>query len=265
LKVEAVLDGNLQRAGDRIRVTARLVSVSDGATLWAETFDEKFTDLFNVEDRLAGKLAGALAPRLSGEEKSRFARRETENPEAFQAYLKGRYFWSRWSADGLRKAIEYFEQARAIDPNYALAYSGLADAYNLLGYRGYLPPREAFPKSEAAALKALQLDDQLGEAHLSLAKTRFFYDWDWPGFERELRRALDLSPNFADTHGMQATYLLAMGRFDESLAERKRALELDPLSPLFTTTVGWSYFYARRYDEAVEWYQKALELDPNFG
>jgi len=164
----------------------------------------------------------------------------------------------------LRKSIEYFEQSIEKDPHYALAYAGLSDSHNLLGYLGIAPPKEAFPRSEAAAVKALELDDSLSEAHLSLAKVKLFYDWDGPGFESEVKRSLDLDSNYADAHGMYGTYLLAIGRFNESIAERKRALELDPLSPLGNTSVGWSYFYARRYEDAIEWYKKALELDPNF-
>ncbi len=264
LKVEAVLDGNFHRVGDRVRVTARLTSASDGATLWTGQFDEPFTDLLTIEDKLATRLASALTLQLTNEEQRRLARHNTTNPDAYQAYLKGRFFWQRWNEEGLKKAIEYFEQAIAADPKYAAAYSGLADAWSLLGYQNFVPPREAFPKSEAAARQALKLDDTLGEAHLSLAKTKFFYDWDFPGFERELQRALELSPNFADTHGMNGTYLTAIGKFDEAIAERKRALELNPLSPLYNVMVGWPYFYARRYDEAIEWYKRALELDPNF-
>lgn len=264
LKVDAVLDGHIQRAGERVRVTVRLVNISDGATIWAETLDERFTDLFTVEDRLSEKLVAAFALKLSPAERQLLARRYTANGEAYQAYLRGRYFWSKWTKPSLEKAIEAFEQALKADPEYAPAHSGVADAWNLLGYLGFLPAREAFPKSEAAALRALQLDDTLGEAHLSLAKTKLFYTWDWPACEREINRALELSPNFADTHGMNGAYLTAMGRFDEALVARQCALELDPTSPLFTTMVGWVYFYQHRYDQAIAWYRKALELDPNF-
>ena len=264
LQVDAVLDGNVQRLADRIRVTVRLVSTKDGATLWADKFDEKFTDLFAVEDKLSERLANTLALQLTGEEKQLLAKRYTENVEAYQAYLKGRFFWSKWTKESLLKALAAFEQALQLDPNYAPAHAGVADAHNLLGYLVFVPPREAFPKSEAAAREALRLDDKLGEAHLSLAKTKFFYDWDWPGFEREIQRALELSPNFADVHSMHGTYLMAMGKFDEALAERKRGLELDPLSPFFHVNVGWSYFYKHEYDQAIEWYKKALELDPHY-
>jgi len=264
LGVDTVLDGSVQRSGDTIRVTVRLVRVSDGVPLWADKFDETFTNIFSVQDSISERMASALTLNLSGDEKKRLTRRYTENVEAYQAYLKGRYYWNKWNGEGLRKSIEYFEQSIAKDPHYALAYAGLSDSHNLLGYLGIAPPKEAFPRSEAAALKALEMDDSLGEAHLSLAKVKLFYDWDGPKFESEVKRSLDLDSNYADAHGMYGTYLLAIGRFNESIAERKRALELDPLSPLGNTSVGWSYFYARRYEDAIEWYKKALELNPNF-
>lgn len=264
LKVDVVLDGNLQRVGERIRLTVRLLNTSDGTPVWAETFDEKFTDLFTVEDKLSEKLTRALALKLSPAEQQLLARRYTENTEAFQAYLKGRYFWTRWTRAGLQKAIEYFEQAIKVDPNYAPAYAGLADSYHLLGYLGFVPPREAYPKSVAAAKQALQLDNALGEAHLSLAKTKFFYEWDLPGAKRETERALELSSNYADAHCMYATYWQAVGQSAEAIAERKRAVDLDPVTPFTVNAVGWSYFYGRQYDSAIEWYKKALELDSNF-
>lgn len=264
LKVEAVLEGNLQRLGDHLRVTVRLVRVSDGEQLWADKFDQQFTDIFRVQDAMAEKLAAALALELTSEETRRLTKRGTESTEAFQAYIKGRYFLNRWSKVNLEKAIEYFEQALKADPNYALAHSGLADSYHLLGYLGFSLPREVYPKAEVAALKALKLDDALSEAHLSLAKQKLFYDWDWPGFEREVKRALDLDPNSADAHSIYAVYFIALGKFDEAIAKRKIALDLDPLSPLHTTAMGWPYYHAHRFDEAIPWYQKGLELDPNF-
>jgi TolB-like protein/Tfp pilus assembly protein PilF len=262
--VESVLDGSIQKSGDKVRVTVRLVRVSDGASLWAATFDESFTNIFAVQDSISERMADALALRMTGEERKLLSKRHTENTEAYQAYLKGRYYWGKWSGAGLQKAIEYFRQAVEIDPHYALAYSGLADCYSLLGYLNIRPPKEAFPKSEEAARKALDMDDALGEAYLSLAKVLLFYDWDGPRFETEMKRALDLNPNYPDTHSMYGTYLTAVGRFDDAVQARKRAQKLDPLSPFYTATVGWPYFYARQYDRAIEWYQKALELEPNF-
>lgn len=265
LGVESVLDGSIQRAGDQVRITVRLVRVSDGASLWADTFDESFTNIFSVQDSISQRMADVLAPKLTGEEKKLLAKRYTENTDAYQAYLKGRFYWSKWNGAALLKSIDYFQQAIEKDPNYALAYSGLADAYNLLGYLSVWAPKEAFPKSEEAARKALAMDDALSEAHLSLAKVKLFYDWNWPGFESEMKRSLELDPNYADAHGMYGTYLIAMGKFDEAIRERKRSQELDPISAFQTVSLAWPYFYAHRYDEAIEWYKKAIELDPNFG
>jgi DNA-binding winged helix-turn-helix (wHTH) protein/TolB-like protein len=264
LKVDAVLDGHLQRVGERVRLTVRLLNTSDGTPVWGETFDEKFTDLFSVEDKLSEKLATALALKLSPTDRQLLARRYTENTEAFQAYVKGRYFWYRWTQTGLQKAIEYFEQAIKIDPNYAPAYAGLSDSYHLLGYLGHVPPREAYPKAVEAAKHALQLDGALGEAHLSLAKTKFFYEWDLPATKRAVERALELSPNYSDAHGLYGTYWQALGQSAQAIAERKRAVDLDPVTPFTVNAVGWSYFYGRQYDQAIEWYKKALELDSNF-
>ena len=264
-RVDAVLDASLERDGNWLRVTARLLSVSDERTLWTYQCEEEYcASLFAMQDAISEKVGAALLTQLTGAEQSRLRKHYTENRAAYQFYLKGRYFLTKWTEPSIRQAIESFEQARAADANYALAYVGLADAWTLLGYQNYELPRDAFPQAEAAARAALKLDDALGEAHLSLAKIRLFYDWDWPGCERELQRALELNPNYPDVYGMKGTYLTALGKFDEASAARKRALEFDPLSPLATVQVGWPYFYARRYDEAIAWYRKALELDPNF-
>jgi DNA-binding winged helix-turn-helix (wHTH) protein/TolB-like protein/Flp pilus assembly protein TadD len=264
LGVATVLDGSIQRIGDRLRITVRLMRVSDGAPLWADQYDEHFTSIFDVQDSISQRMADALALRLTGDEQKRLTRRYTENPAAYEAYLKGRYYWARWNGEALTKSLGYFEQAINADPQYALAYAGLADSYNVLGYLGIAPAKEAYPKCEAAARQALALDDSLSEAHLMLAKVKLFYDWDRSGFESEIARALALDPNDADAHSTRGTYLQTVGRFDEAISERKRGHELDPLSPLLTTGVAWAYYYARRYDEAIEWYKKSIELDPNF-
>jgi tetratricopeptide (TPR) repeat protein len=245
-------------------VTVRLVRVSDGASLWADTFDESFTNIFGVQDSISERIARALELKLTGEEKKLLVKRHTENAKAYQAYLKGRFYWSKWRPAALKKAIEHFEQALNEDPSFALAYSGLADSYHLLGYLGASPPKEVYPKSEETALKALAIDESLGEAHLSLAKKKLFYDWDLPGTEREVKRAFDLNPNISDAHSFYGAYLLALGKFDEALRERKRAEELDPVTPLAVNSVGWVYYYSKRYDLAIEEYKRALDLDPNF-
>lgn len=264
LKVDAVITGRVARQSGMLIVQADLVNVADGAQIWGGRFNRKLADILAVQEEIAQQISENLRLRLSGAEQKLLATRHTTSPDAYELYLKGRFFWGKWTNDSLKKAGSSFEQALKLDPNYAPAHSGLADTYNLLGYLGFMPPREAFPKSEAAARQALKLDDALGEAYLSLAKTKFFYDWDWPGFEREIKRALELNPNYPDVHSMNGTYLSAMGKHDESFAARKHALELDPLSPLFATGIGWTFFYQRRYEQAIEWYKRALEVEPNF-
>ena len=263
LKVDAVLDGSIQRAGEQVRVTAQLVDARDGKPLWADTFDEKFTNIFGLQDRVAAQVARALTPDLTGEEQHSLAKHYTDSPEAFQAYVKGRYFWNKRTPDSLKKAVEYFEQATAADPNYALAYAGLADAYALLSTYDVLPTKEVYPKVKAAATKALELDEALAEAHTSLAPVKQ-YEWDWAGEERALRRAIELNPNYATAHHWLSNFLLDMGRFDEAISEIKRAQEIDPLSLPINTDVGATYLFARRYDEALAHLEKALELDPNY-
>jgi TolB-like protein/DNA-binding winged helix-turn-helix (wHTH) protein/Tfp pilus assembly protein PilF len=264
LQVEAVLEGSIQRAGDQVRVTVQLVSVKNGAPIWAGKFDDRFVDIFAVQDSISEQVTRALALQLTGEERRLLAKRYTENTEAYQAYLRGRFHWSKWNRESLHKAIESFEQALAKDKDYALAYAGIADAYGVLGYLTILPPKEAYPKSKEAALKAVELDPTIGESYSALAQSKLFHEWDFAGAEKEIRRAIELSPNFADAHGVYGAYLTAVGKFGEALAERKRALELDPITPFTVNAVGWVYFYKRDYDAAIEWYKKAIDLDANF-
>jgi DNA-binding winged helix-turn-helix (wHTH) protein/TolB-like protein len=258
LRVESVLDGNIQRAGDRIRVSVRLVRVGDGKQLWAEAFDESFKDIFAVQDSISERVAGALALKLTGEERERLAKRHTKNSEAYQLYLRGRYFWNRGTEEGLRKAIEHFLQALEKDPDYALAYTGLADSYALLGVYGLIPMRESHPKAREAATRALEFDEKLGEAHASLAAVLIDYYWDWAGAERHLERALELNPNYATAHSMYANYLKAFGRFGEAIEEAKRAQGLDPVSPSSNLTLATTYYFARQYDQAIEQSQGAV-------
>lgn len=260
LKVEAVLDGNIQRIGDHLRLTAQLIGVRDGAPLWSGKFDERFNNVFAAQDLISERVAEALALRLTGEQRESLRKRYTDNIEAYQAYSSGRYFWDKRSGEGVRKATEYFQQAINLDPNYALAYAGLADCY-ISGHLG-LPPREGYAKAEAEAMKALQLDDTLAEAHNSLAITRFFV-WDWPGAEREYRRAIELDPNCAAAHEWYAFYLETVGRMDEGFSEIHRALALNPLSLTINTGLGRMYYSNRQYDQAIAQYRKTLELDPN--
>jgi len=264
-RVDAVLDGNIQRSGETMRVTVRLVRVADGREIWAERFDEKLTDIFSVQDSVSSKVSGLLAVTLTGDEKEQLTKRQTGDVEAYQLYLIGRYHLNRLTDDGFRKGRDYFQQAIDKDPNYALAYAGLADAYNRLSGFNAISPKEGFAKAKAAAMKALELDDKLAEAHTMLGVVNFFYDWDWAGAETEFRRAIEINPDYSDAHQMYSYHLSAMGRFDEGVGEMRRAQELDPVSLEKNVGIGEALYYQRRYDEAIEQYQRVLEMDPNSG
>lgn len=265
LRVVAVLEGSIQRDGDRIRVTVQLVNVADEAPLWAEKFEVEFRDLFTVEDSISEQVAAALILKLSSEERQRLTKHYTENIAAYRLYLKGRYYWNKRAGEGMKKAIWHFQQAIETDPGYALALAGLADCYNLASYYSELPPKESFSRAKAAAIKALEIDDQLAEAHASLAFARAWHDWDFPGAESAFQRALELNPNYATGRHWYALYLMVMGRTAEAGAEVRRAQELDPLSLAINRDVGWVYHLgARQYDQAIEQYLNTLELDPGF-
>lgn len=264
LKVDAVLDGSIQRSGDRVRVTARLVGVEDGAPLWAETFNEKLTDIFAVQDSISERVTATLAVKLIGQERELMAKRYTENTEAYQEYLTGRYLWNHRTEPALKKSIEHFQRAVEMDPQYALAYVGLADSHGALLSWSNVLPDESFPKAKTAALKALELDDRLAEAHAALAQIKLYYEWDWAGGERECKRAIELNPNYATAHQYYAKYLYLTGRFDEALAEVRAAQRLDPLSIIIRTDEGQILYFARRYDEAIERLRETLEMDPHF-
>jgi DNA-binding winged helix-turn-helix (wHTH) protein/Flp pilus assembly protein TadD len=261
LKVDALLDGSIQRARQRIRVTAQLVDTRDGATLWAENFDAKLVDIFSLEDSLSDQVVRALSLKLTGEERKHLVKRHTESAEAYQAYLKGRYFWNKRTAEGFKRGVEYFEHAIGLDPNYALAYTGLADCYQLLSGYFALPSREANPKAKAALLKTLQLDDTLAEAHASLAHLRA-REWNWPEAENEFKRAIELNRNYVTAHHWYSTYLRMLGRFGEAWAEIKIAEELDPVSLSINTSVGTLLYLIGQYDQALEQLWATVELDP---
>jgi TolB-like protein/Tfp pilus assembly protein PilF len=264
LGVRAVLKGRVLQRGDDLEISAELVDARDNSHIWGQQYSRKASDIFALQGDLAKEMTSMLRMRLTGEDEKRMAKSYTANPEAYQDYLKGRYWWNKRSEDGVRKGIDYFQQAIAKDPAYALAYDGLADGYSVLGNYGYVPPKEAYPRAKEAVLKALQLDDTLAEAHTSLAFVMTDYDWDWPGAEREFQRAIGLNPNYAYAHALYAYHLYRIGQFDKAIAESKRALELDPLSLIGNRILGQSYYYARKYDQAIEQYRKTLELDPNF-
>jgi DNA-binding winged helix-turn-helix (wHTH) protein/TolB-like protein/tetratricopeptide (TPR) repeat protein len=261
LRVDSVLDGNIQKVGDQLRLTARLVRVSDGSTIWADKFDTQFTNILSVQDDISEKVARALAPKLSGEEKQGLSKRYTDNVEAYQLYLQGRYHWSTLRNDDITSSINYYRAALEKDPNYALAYSGMADSYTLIGIYGTLPAREAGSKALEAARKAVELDDQLAQAHIALGVAKMFYDWDWDGARRELERGIQLNPN-TDGHTPYGYYLYANGRSEQALAELKRASELAPTWKSASEDVWWMLYAARQYDEAAEQCQRAIKLDP---
>jgi DNA-binding winged helix-turn-helix (wHTH) protein/tetratricopeptide (TPR) repeat protein len=264
LSVDALLDGGYQRYGEQIRVSVQLIRVKDAVTLWAAKFDESFRDIFAIQDSISEQIARALELKLSGEERRQLRKNYTDDPEALQAYIKGRYFWNKRTAQNLRKGIEYAYQAIEIDPAYAPAYVGLADCYNLLAGHGGLPPLETFPKAKAAALRALEIDETLSEAYSSLGFVHYRFDWNWSAAEENFRRSIELKPNYPTAHHWYGESLLAQGRFEESIAEMKRALELDPLSLPINTDLAQSFFFSRRYDLCEEQMRKTLEMDQNF-
>jgi serine/threonine protein kinase/TolB-like protein/Flp pilus assembly protein TadD len=265
LRVDLVLEGSIQRANERVRVTVQLVSAETGAALWGARFDEPLNDILAVQDSIAERVATALVPKLSPDEHRRLAGRGTDDVAAHQACLKGRYYLNRRTHDAIGKAVEQFEQAVARDPHYALAYAGLADCHTLLGSAGYeANAREAMDQARAAAVKAVALDDELAEAHAALALVRFRLDWQWVEAEREFTRAIQLNPGFATAHHLFALYLAAMGRTADARAAIQRARELDPLSLIINAASGRILHFARAYNEAVKECQATLALDADF-
>ena len=264
LRVNTVLEGNVERSGNHIRLTTRLINVADGASLWAETFDEKFTDVFALQDAISEKVAAALAVQLSGEEQKRLAQKDTDNIEAYELFLTGRYHFAKLIPAELRASIGFFEQAIALDPGYAQAYYGLAEANRSLSISADVPSGECLPKAENAARKAIVLDDGLAEAHASLGFCLCWYDWNWKGAEEEVERAIALNPNSAFARFVHAHILSDQGRHEEALAEVRRVRELDPVFLLFRAVEGMFYFHARRNRDAIVSLQNALELDQNF-
>lgn len=262
--VDAVLDGSIQRAGDRVRVTAQLIRVADGMQLWANTFDEEFTNLFAVEDAVSARVASSIRLELTGEQKERLARRPTTSSEAYQSYLRGRYFWNERTGEGLKRGLDYFRKAIDLDPTYAEAYAGIADSYAMLGLYTVLPPNEAFPKAKAAASEALELDSALAQAHATLGFVHFYYDWDGAAAEKEFATALQENPNYAMAHSWRGFNLAVLGRFSEAMTEAKLAQEADPLSAIVGTNAAWVCFLARQSDRAVGILSKVIEIDPNF-
>jgi TolB-like protein/Tfp pilus assembly protein PilF len=264
LGVGNVLEGSVQKSGDAVRVNVQLINALNDAHLWSDIYDRKLTDIFAVESDIAKTIADTLQAKLTGAEKQLIAAQPTSDTTAYELYLKGRLLWEKRGGDNLRQAIALYEQAIARDPNYALAYAGLAEAYVLLPLYTATAPRDAFPKAKAAVLKALELDDKLAEAHTGFAQV-LYDNLDMAGSIAEFQRAIALNPNYASAHEWYGNGpLTALGRFDQAIAEGKRAIELDPLSPVINSDLGQNLIMARRYDEAVGQLRKTLEIEPTF-
>ena len=265
LGVANILEGSVQKSQDQVRVNVQLINAATDAHLWADSFDRKLIDIFAVESEIAAKVADILKAKLTGAEQHAISMQPTRNTEAYQLYLKGRYFWNKRTGPDLQKAIDYFKQAIEKDPSYALAYVGLGDSYILLSGFGAAPPQNSFPLAEAAAKKALEIDDNLAEAHTTLGFILCVHHLNFADSIREFERAIALNPNYATAHHWFGDGpLLAVGQFDRAIAEGKRAVELDPLSVIITADLGADFLVARRYDEAIDQFHKAIDLDPRF-
>ena len=264
LHVRAILTGRLIQAGDELLISVNLEDVENSRQIWGEQYNRKLSSLVSVQQEIAADIYGQLRPKLEGEERKLLSKRPTENVEAYQLYLQGLFYWNKWTQADFKKAADYFTQAVQKDPRYALSYAGLADTYSLLGDAGYLPPSEAWPKAKAAAMQALEIDDTLAEAHTSLGLVKEHFEWDWKGAEQEFKRAIELNPNSATAHHWYGDYLANMGRSEEGLRETRKAQELDPLSLIINTSLGWQLYLARQNDQAVEQLRKVLDIDAKF-
>jgi len=265
LNVRAVVTGRMHLLGDLLVVSAELVDVEQHAQVWGEQYRHKHEDIFTLQERISQEITAKLRLRLSGEDRKRLRKRPTENTEAYDLYLKGRYYLNKRTTDWIRKGVEHFQRAIDIDPSYALAHAGLADAYAFLASStGEQPPTEFYPKAEAAALRALEIDDTLAEAHSSLGFYRLLYEYDFEGAGQAFARAVGLNPNYANAHDGQSFYFKATRRHDEAVRACRRAQQLDPLSLFANVSLGWAFYFARQYETALEHARKALELDPQF-
>jgi serine/threonine protein kinase/Tfp pilus assembly protein PilF len=264
LGVRSLLSGRVLHRADTLAVRVELVSTEDGSVLWSENYQRKWSDILIIEEEIAVEISERLRIRIKGEDIEKLHRRASENTEAYRLYLKGRFHCDKRTSEGLRKGIAHYQEAIEHDPAYALAYAGIAEAYNLLGFYYHLSPVDAFPKARAAAMKSLALDPALADAHCAMGYTYFYYEWDWQSAEREYRRAIELDPALANVRQFYGAYLIAMGRLTEAFAQIASAEDLDPLGLPVTAAKGWFFFLARRYDEGIEQLRKTVEMDPTF-
>lgn len=264
LNVSTVLEGSVRRSGNRVRIRVQLADVRSGYHLWSEQFDREIENIFVLQDEIAQRVAEQLKLKFREDRSESWKKRDTVDQEAYHLYLKGRYHWNRRTEEGVLTGLRLFKEATQKDPEYARAYTGLADCYSQLGDYGFLPPGEAWEGARLSALKAIAIDESLAEAHASLAYPTMLYNWDWETAEREFRRAIELKPEYATARQLYAEYLTAMGRMREGIVEVRRAQELDPLSLIVNTVAGWVYYRARRFGQAIDQCQRTLELDPDF-
>jgi len=264
LGVRTVLKGRVTQRGDSLAISAELIDASDNSHIWGQQYSRRQSDIFALQEKIAKEITKALRLHLTVQEEKRLAKSYTANPEAYQDYLKGRYWWNKFNEDGLNKGIEYFQQAIVKDPMYALAYAALGDCYQVLAGLGFVSPKQTYPKAKEAAQKALKIDDTVAEAHATLGVIKLRYDWDWSGAEREFQRAIALNPTDVNAHRQYGFNLAVMGRSEAAIAQTKRALELDPLSLPANMNLGAAFYFARQYDQAMEQLQKTVDLDANF-
>src|SRR5438132_13441382 len=262
LGVSAVMTGRVNQHGDDLLISAELIAVRDNSLLWGQQYTRKLAELRTVQEEIAREISERLRTRLTIEEQKQFSKRYTGDVQAYQLYLKGRYYWNKRTRDGYKKATEQFEQAIEKDPSYALAYAGVADCYNVLPSYGILSPKESFPKGRAAATRAMELDDKLAEAQTSLAYVKYQYEYDWRGAENGFKRALELNPNYATAHQWYALEMTGLGRTAEGIQEIRRAQDLDPLSVTISTDIGFNYYYRHNYDEAINQLRATLAVSP---
>ncbi len=264
LNVNFLVEGTVQRQGKHIRIRVQVIRAKNEDHMWSDTYDKEWKDIFDIQSNVAKQIAHELKTILSPEEIEQIEKKPTENLEAYDSYLLGRFYWNKRTEEGLKKSIEYFEQAIEINSNYALAYAGLADAYVVLAFWGYLPSQKAYLKAKEIALEAIEIDNNLAEAHASLGAIAHTFERKWQDAEKEFKRAIELNPNYTTARQWYAELLACTGQFKEAFVQIKKALELDPLSMITNYCNGWIYYYARQYDDAIIKHQKALEIDKNF-
>jgi TolB-like protein/Tfp pilus assembly protein PilF len=264
LGVNTILEGSIQKESDQIRVRVKLVDVQSNSLVWSEHFDRNMSGVFALQDEISLSIVNHLKLELLGGEREKLTKQYTENTEAYNLYLRGRWFWNKWTADDIKRAMSYFREAISKDSTYALAYAGLADAYGTLSFYGPMRPEEAYPIARELVVKALELDPELPEAHTVLAYIKAYWDWDWEGSERDFRRAIELNPNHISAHHLFSYVLVMIGRNEEALQEIQKALELDPLNLIAIRTVGDMYYHSRQYEKAIPYFLKTIEMDQTF-